>query len=117
MRHHDKNRTFGRTQGGRTALMRSLAIALIEKGTIITTEAKAKELRGYVEKLVTQGKKDTLAARRVVSSRLGNPKTSVISKLFGDIAKGYAERKGGYTRVTKLGLSAAGRREAVIEFV
>jgi len=117
MRHHNQNRTFGRSRKERTALMRGLALSLIEHGKIQTTEAKAKELRPYVEKLVTRGKDDTVASRRLVASDLGEPDNAVVQKLFGDIAKRYAERHGGYTRVVKLGETAAGRREAFIEFV
>lgn len=117
MQHHNKNRTFGRPRNQRTALLRGLALSLIEHGKIQTTEAKAKELRPYVERLITLGKSDTVASRRVVASRLGEPKDSVIKKLFEDISKKYAERNGGYTRVIKLGETNAGRREAVIELV
>jgi len=117
MRHHNKNRTLGRTRNGRTALIRSLAISLIEKGKIQTTEAKAKELRPYVERLVTYGKKGTLAARRTAATKLGEPKADTIKKLFDEIAKEYADRNGGYTRIIKTGQTAAGRKEAVIEFV
>lgn len=117
MRHHNQNRTFGRSRSQRTALLRGLAISLIEHGKINTTEAKAKELRPYVERLVTHGKTDTVASRRLVASTLGEPQQAVLQKLFGEIAKQYAERQGGYTRVIKKGETAAGRREAVIEFV
>lgn len=117
MRHHQKNRIFGRTRRGRTALIRGLAISLIEEGKIQTTEAKAKELRPYVERLVTFGKKDTVAARRQVATRLGEPRDTVITKLFGEIASQYKDRDGGYTRIIKMGRSDAGRDEAVIEFV
>lgn len=117
MRHHDKNRTLGRTRRGRTALMRGLAINLIENGKIQTTEAKAKELRPYVERLVTYGKEGTVAARRKAATRLGEPKNTTIQKLFGEIALNYKERSGGYTRIIKLGPTKAGRKEAVIEFV
>ena len=117
MRHHNKNRTFGRPRNQRTALLRGLAVSLIEHGKIKTTEAKAKELRPYVEELITHGKKDTFQARRLVSSRLGEPTASVLKTLFEDIGKRYAERNGGYTRIVKLGETKAGRREAVIEFV
>lgn len=97
--------------------MRGLAVSLIERGKITTTEARAKELRPYMERLVTFGKKGTLAARREVLSRLGEPDTAVIAKLFDEIAKTYADRTGGYTRVIKTGMTEAGRNEAIIEFV
>ena len=117
MRHHQKNRILGRTRKQRTALLRSLAVSLIEHGRIKTTEAKAKELRPYIEHLVTFGKEGTIAARRKVSTRLGEPKPEVVSKLFGEIAKEYTERNGGYTRILKVGTTQAGRNEAIIEFV
>lgn len=117
MRHHNKKRIFGRTRKGRTALMRSLAISLIENGKISTTEAKAKELRPYVEKLITHGKSDSIASRRLVATKLGEPATDTITKLFSEVSKKYLDRNGGYTRIIKLGETNAGRREAVIEFV
>jgi len=117
MRHHNKNRTLGRDRKGRTALMRTLAISLIENGKIKTTESKAKELRPYVERLVTYGKNDTVASRRQAATKLGEPKADTITKLFDEIAKDYTDRQGGYTRIIKMGRTKAGRDEAVIEFV
>lgn len=117
MQHSNKNRTFGRVRNQRTALMRGLAVSLIRDEKIKTTEAKAKELRPYIEKLVTHGKKNTVAARRIVAARLGEPDTTVIKKVFETIAPRYQERAGGYTRVIKLGRTLAGRDEAIIEFV
>lgn len=117
MRHSNQNRTFGRSRSQRTALLRGLALSLIEHGKIQTTEAKARELRAYVEKLITKGKEDTVASRRLVMSTLGEPHTDVVQKLFSDVAKRYAERNGGYTRIIKLGETKAGRTEACIELV
>ncbi|NCN52523.1 50S ribosomal protein L17 [Candidatus Parcubacteria bacterium] len=117
MQHHVKNRTLGRTRRGRTALIRGLAISLIEKGKIQTTEARAKELRPFIEKLITTGKKATVAARRQAASVLGEPQDAIIKKLFDEIGPSYKERAGGYTRIIKLGLTSAGRTEAVIELV
>lgn len=117
MRHHSQKRTLGRSRDQRTALLRGLAISLIEHGNIKTTEAKAKELRPYVEKLITKSKQDTVASRRNVMSALGEPKDAVVKKLFTDIAKRYAERAGGYTRIIKLGETRAGRSEACVELV
>lgn len=97
--------------------MRGLARSLILHGDITTTLAKAKELRPYIEALVTVSKKDTLASRRRVASRLGNAK-EVSRKLFDEYAPRYATRQGGYTRVIKLG--RIGKRVAEmarIEFV
>ncbi len=117
MRHHSQKRTLGRSRSQRTALLRGLAISLFEHGTIKTTEAKAKELRPYVEKLITKSKQDSVVSRRNVMSTLGEPKDAVVKKLFTDIAKRYAERQGGYTRIVKLGETRAGRSEACVELV
>ena len=117
MRNQKQNRTLGRPASERIALLRSLSISLIEHGKIQTTEAKAKELRPYIERLVTKGKVDSVSSRRLVATALGEPKQDVIKKLFTEIGKKYADRNGGYTRVIKLGDTLAGRREAVIEFV
>lgn len=117
MKHSKRNRTLGRTRRGRTALLRGLAVSLIRDEKIQTTTAKAKELRPFVERLVTLGKNDTVASRRLVATRLGEPSDTVINKLFAEIAPHYAERAGGYTRVIKLGAVSPGRDESVIEFV
>ncbi len=117
MRHGNQNRKFGRSRDQRTALMRGLAIALIEEGKIKTTEAKAKELRSLADRLVTYGKDGSIAARRKAASVLGEPNDEVIKKLFEVIAPNYKERDGGYTRVVKMGRTLAGRDEAVIEYV
>ena len=108
---------MSRTRRGRTALLRGLAISLIERGQIKTTEAKAKELRPFVERLVTYAKKNTLASRREAVSALGEPKATVVKKLFEEVAPKFADRQGGYTRIVKMGRTDAGRDEAVIEFV
>lgn len=117
MRHSNQNRTFGRTRSQRSALLSGLALSLIEHGKIHTTEAKAKELRPYIEKIITKGKNDTVFSRRLVASALGEPHAEVVQKLFGEIAKRYTERSGGYTRIIKIGETKAGRREAYIELV
>jgi len=117
MQHRTKNRTLGRTSRLRTALLRGLAISLFEKGKIRTTEAKAKEVRPFVEKLITIAKTDTVAARRNVSTRLGEPSSDFIKNLFTELAPKYKERNGGYTRIIKMGRTEAGRDEAVIELV
>lgn len=116
MRHAQKNRTLSRTRSQRTALLRGLAVSLIRDGQITTTLAKAKELQPSIERLVTHAKTDSVAARRHVASKLGEPQDETIKKLFTDIAPKFAERNGGYTRVIKLG-QTAGRQEAVIAFV
>lgn len=117
MRHHKARRTLGRDADERTALLRGLAKSLILKNRILTTSAKAKELRPFAEKLVTSAKTNTLASRRRALSALGQPDTKVVAKLFGELGEKYKDRNGGYTRIIKLGRSKAGRDEAVIEFV
>ena len=98
--------------------MRSLARSLILHGRITTTEAKAKELRPYVEKLVTKAKSGSQSDVRLISSRLGTEDPSASKKLVGTLAPKYKSRSGGYTRITKLPpRKADAAAMAVIEFV
>src|SRR4051812_3852551 len=99
MRHLKAGRQLGRNGSHRLALFRNLSRALIEHGRIVTTVEKAKELRPFIEKLVTLAKKGTLHHRRLALSRL--PDKAAIKKLFEEIAPQYADRQGGYTRVLK----------------
>lgn len=116
MRHRVAGRKLQRTSSHRTALFRNQAAALIKHEQITTTLAKAKELRPYVEKLVTLAKKGGLANRRLAHSRLLDDAQLV--KLFDVIAKRYADRNGGYTRVIKAGIRASDAASmAIIEFV
>ena len=117
MNHGVKTRKLSRTRRGRTALLRGLAADLIVKGKIKTTEAKAKELRPFAERLVTYGKRASVSSRRLAATALGEPRELVIKKLFDEVAPKFANRKGGYTRIIKMGRTPAGRDEAVIEFV
>ena len=116
MKHSNNKRTLGRSRSQRTALMRGLAVSLIRDGQITTTLAKAKELQPQIERLVTHAKTDSVQARRHVASKLGEPTSTTITKLFSDVAPKFAERNGGYTRIVKLG-QTSGREEAVIAFV
>ena len=117
MKHLKKGRKFGRVTNQRTALLKHLSHALILHEKIQTTEAKAKTLRPIIEKLITKGRVDTLASRRLVLSRLGGEKEAT-KKLFDGIALQYKDRKGGYTRITKLPLRAGdASKQAMIEFV
>ncbi len=117
MRHGRKNRKFGRKANVRRGFIRSLAVALITYGAIKTTEARAKELRPYIEKMITKAKSGDLAARRLLSARLGNQET-LANKLVDEIAPKYADRQGGYTRITKLPRRQGDASPmAVIEFV
>ncbi len=117
MRHGNNKRKFGRVRKVRNALVNSLALNLIVREKITTTEPKAKELRPFIEKLVTHAKSGTLASRKLVISTLSN-RAKETKKLFEVIAPKYADRKGGYTRVLKLGSRKSdGAPMAVIEFV
>jgi len=117
MRHANNKRTLGRTRSQRTALVRGLAVSLIRDGQIKTTLAKAKELQPNIERLVTHAKKDSIHARRLVATNLGEPGDAIIKKFFTEVAPTFAERNGGYTRVIKLGRTSPGRDEAIIAFV
>jgi len=118
MKHHNSTRKLGRVSGQRTALLRSLAISLIKHGKIKTTEAKAKELRPYIEKMVTRGKDNDLNARRILNSRLGSGGVEAAKKLVDEISPKYKEREGGYTRVVKMTQRGGdGSSMAQIEFV
>src|ERR1700754_4495865 len=99
MRHHKKGRAFNRPANQRSALMRSLARSLIIHESISTTEAKAKELRPFIEKIISHRRHDTVANRRLVSARLGND--AAVKKVFGSLAPRYATRPGGYVRIVK----------------
>ena len=116
MRHRVAGRKLQRTTAHRTALFRNMAAALIKHEQITTTLAKAKELRPYVEKLVTLAKKGGLSNRRLAHTRLLDD--AQLTKLFDIIAPRYAGRNGGYTRVIRAGIrSSDAAPMAVIEFV
>lgn len=116
MRHGNHNKKFGRVRKIRIAFIRSLARALVLHGKIETTEARAKALRPFVERLVTYVKRGTIAARRLAVQRMGN--ASGADLLFKNIGKKYEKRVGGYTRVVKTGFRKSdGAPRAIIEFV
>ncbi len=116
MRHRVAGRKLQRTTAHRAALFRNMAAALIKHEQITTTLAKAKELRPYVEKLVTLAKKGGLSNRRLAHARLMDDAQLV--KLFDVIGPRYADRSGGYTRVVKAGIRASDAAAmAIIEFV
>ena len=116
MRHLRQGRKLGRTSAHRKALLRNLATALLEHERIITTEPKAKELRRVADKLVTLGKRGDLHARRQALQVVRS--NTVVRKLFNEIAPRFAERKGGYTRVLRLGYRPGDAAAmAVIELV
>jgi len=116
MRHGISQRKLSRKSGHRTALLRNMAAALIKHEQIQTTLPKAKELRPYVEKLITLAKRGGLSNRRLAHSRLLDPAQE--KKLFEVLAERYAGREGGYTRVIKAGYRASDAAQvAVIELV
>lgn len=116
MRHGDKIKNLSRTKAHRDALLSNLAVALITHKKIVTTIAKAKALRVYVEPLITKGKTNTTHQRRVVFSRLQDK--AAITELFGPVAEKVAGRPGGYTRIIKLGARPGDNAElALIELV
>jgi large subunit ribosomal protein L17 len=116
MRHLKQGRKLGRTSAHRKALLRNLATALMEHERIITTEAKAKELRRVADKLVTLGKRGDLHARRQALQVIRS--NAVVRKLFDEVAPRFAERHGGYTRVLRLGYRPGDAAAmAVIELV
>jgi large subunit ribosomal protein L17 len=101
MRHRAKGRQLSRTSSHRRALLNNMATSLFEHGRVITTEAKAKELRPFAEKLITLARRGDLHARRLVERRIKNRET--LSRLFTEIGPRFAARPGGYTRILKLG--------------
>jgi large subunit ribosomal protein L17 len=116
MRHGISQRKLSRKSGHRQALFRNMAAALIKHEQIATTLPKAKELRPYVEKLVTLAKRGGLSNRRLAMSRLGDE--TQLKKLFDTLAGRYSDREGGYTRIIKAGYRASDSAQlAIIEFV
>ena len=119
MRHLVKGRKLNRTSSHRSSLMSNLSISLVKHKRIITTEQKAKELRRFIERLITYAKKDSLHGRRLIMSKIkGNLKKEVANTIIHDIAPNYSDRNGGYTRIIKL----ANRKNdnasmSIIEFV
>ena len=99
MRHRKKGRQLGRQTKHRWALFRSLVTSLLDHERIETTEAKAKEIRGFTERMITLGKEGTLPARRRALGFLRSK--TVVSKLFSDVAGRFKDRPGGYTRIVK----------------
>lgn len=99
MRHRKKGRQLGRQTKHRWALFRSLVTSLLEHERIETTEAKAKEIRGFTDRMITLGKEGTLPARRRALAFIRSK--DVVSKLFSDVAGRFKDRQGGYTRMVK----------------
>lgn len=101
MRHQRSGRRFNRDTNSRKALMRNLCTSLLESGRITTTEAKAKELRRWVERLITTAKDQDVNARRRVSEEVSKPE--VVERLFSNLMPRLSERPGGYTRIIHKG--------------
>jgi large subunit ribosomal protein L17 len=116
MRHRNRGRKLSRGASERRALWANMAIALVEHERITTTDAKAKELRRWAEKLITMGKKGTLAARRNAYAVVRHEDT--VSRLFGPLATRFRDRHGGYTRIIKAGRRAGDNAPlSIIELV
>ena len=116
MKHGIKQRKLNRTSQHRKAMLANMSAALVKHEQITTTLPKAKELRPFVEKLVTLGKKGTLADRRLAMSRVRDQEQ--VSKLFDTLAERYKDRQGGYIRIMKAGFRYGDNAPmAVIEFV
>ena len=116
MRHIKRGRQLGRDTDHRRALFRNLVTSLFEHERIETTAAKAKEIRGIADRMITLGKEGNLAARRRATSYLMNPET--VSKLFSEIAPRFNQRQGGYTRLIRTRVRIGdGAEMAVVELV
>ncbi|MXP25913.1 50S ribosomal protein L17 [Altererythrobacter indicus] len=116
MRHGISQRKLGRKSGHRTSLFRNMAAALIKHEQITTTLPKAKELRPYIEKLITLAKRGGLSNRRLAHARLLDE--TQLKKLFDTLAERYSDREGGYTRIIKAGYRGSDAAQmAVIELV
>ena len=116
MRHKKSGRKFNRNSSHRKALFKNLAIALIERDIIKTTLPKAKELRRFIEPLITIGKDDTVANRRHAFSKLRSD--SAVAKLFTEISINAKDRNGGYTRIIKAGFRPGDKADmAYVELV
>src|SRR5215210_2637478 len=112
MRHGDKINNLGRKKEHRDALLSNLACQLIERKRIVTTVAKAKALRVYVEPLITKSKENTTHQRRVVFSYLQDK--AAVAELFGAVSEKVAGRPGGYTRIIKLGIRPGDNAETAL---
>ncbi|MBI3972437.1 MAG: 50S ribosomal protein L17 [Chloroflexi bacterium] len=116
MRHGFKGRRLNRPADERKALLRNLMGALVRHEKITTTEARAKELRRHIERLITTARRGDVHSRRLVRAKLPDP--PAVDRLFHEIAPRFADRPGGYTRITRVGLRKGdGAQLAQIEFV
>ena len=117
MPHQVHQRKFGRTTGQRRTMLKNLTLSVLRYERVKTTEAKAKEISGRVEKIITLAKRGDLAARRAVVAQFPN-EPLVVNKLFDEIAPKYADRSSGFTRIVKIGQRRGDAAEIVqIELV
>jgi large subunit ribosomal protein L17 len=115
--HGINGRKLGRSSGHRSALYKNMTVSILRYERVKTTEAKAKEVQGHVERVITLAKRGDLAARRAVVSQFPN-EPLVITKLFDEIVPKYADRTSGYTRIVKIGQRSGDAAEVVqIELV
>lgn len=112
MHHRKSGRKFGRNSAHRKAMFRNMAVSILKHELIKTTVAKAKEVRGFVEPLITLGATDSVANRRLAFSRLRDK--AMVAKLFDEIGPRFKERPGGYLRVVKCGLRAGDKAPMAI---
>jgi large subunit ribosomal protein L17 len=101
MRHLKKGRSLGRKSSHRKALLCNLAVSILTNGRVRTTEAKAKEVRGLVDRIITWGKRGDLHARRLAARQVRS--RTIVKKVFDELAPRYRDRPGGYTRIMKIG--------------
>jgi len=101
MRHLKKGRSLHRASSHRKALLSNLAVAVLTNGRVQTTEAKAKEVRGLIDRIITWGKRGDLHARRLAARQVRS--RTVVKKIFDELAPRYRDRPGGYTRIMKMG--------------
>ncbi len=112
MRHLKKGRHLHRSSSHRKALLCNLAVAVLTNGRVQTTEAKAKEVRGLVDRIITWGKRGDLHARRLAARRVRS--RTVVKKVFDELAPRYRDRPGGYTRIMKVGFRHGDNAPVVI---
>ena len=112
MRHLKKGRSLHRSSSHRNALLCNLAVAVLTNGRVQTTEAKAKEVRGLVDRIITWGKRGDLHARRLAARRVRS--RTVVKKVFDELAPRYRDRPGGYTRIMKVGFRHGDNAPVVI---
>ena len=119
MRHYKRGRKLNRTASHRSALLSNLASAFVLNKQIITTQPKAKELRGFAERLITYAKKDSLHGRRLILQKIkGRNSKKIADILIHDLAPNYKDRNGGYTRIIKLdNRKNDNAKMCIIEFV